>query len=147
MTVAKAEPSIRTDDGTLYIFEDENLYEALVAATRRVLDQYDDGALLSQRQARIVVKARRAVLDELGREEPARLAMHNRWHFSRALGAYILRETRKRQGWAFERRLAEEYGPLGPIDAAEIDRRITVVNGVRVFAVDPPSSAEEAGRA
>ena len=89
MAIANSAPRVETDQGTIYVFEDERLFDAMAAATARLLDQYDDQALLSQRQARLAAKVKRAVREDLQRELPERLASWNPWHFSRALGAYI----------------------------------------------------------
>ena len=137
MAIANSAPRVETDQGTIYVFEDERLFAALAAATGRALEQYDDHALLSQRQTLLVAKVKRAVQHELQREMPERLTAWSPWHFSRALGAYITRQIRKHQGLAFERRLVADYGPLQPLDAAELDRRTTTINGIRVIAVDP----------
>jgi hypothetical protein len=147
MAIANSAPQVETDHGTIYIFEDERLFDAMAAVTKRLLDQYDDQALLSQPQPRLVAKVKRAVQEHLQREAPDRLAAWNPWHFSRALGAYVTRQVRKYHGMAFERMLAEDYGPLQPVDAAELVKRSTVVNGVRVIATDPPTITDvEAGQ-
>lgn len=147
MAIANSAPRVETDQGTIYVFEDERLFAALVAATERALDRYDDQTLLSQRQPRLVAKVKRIVQDELWREMPERLSAWSPWHFSRASSAYTTRQARKYQGLAFERRLAEHYGPLQPVDAEELDRRTTTINGVRVIATDAAEVADvEAGR-
>lgn len=145
MAIAKRAPQIETDQGTVYIFEDERLFDAMVAATARTLDQLDDDALLAQRQVRLVARVKRAVCEELQREMPERLAARSPWHFSRALGTYLLREVRKRQFAAFERRLTEQYGPVGPMTPEEYEERSAIINGVRVIRVDPPADETATG--
>lgn len=136
MAIAGTTPRVETDQGAIYVFEDERLFDAMAAATTRLLDRFEDHALLSQPQARLAAKIKRSVQDELQREMPERLAAWNPWHLSRALGAYVTRQVRKYQGMAFERRLAEQYGPLVPLDPAEFAKRTVTVNGIRVIVAD-----------
>ncbi len=138
MAIAKSGAQTDADEATVYVFEDERLFELLVAATQCALDRFDDDVLLAQRQAHILARVRRAVFGELRRAMPDQVAARSPWHFSRALGAYVLKEVRKRQFAAFERRLTEEYGPVEPLTAEEYAGRSSIVNGVRVFRVDPP---------
>src|SRR4051812_12921421 len=84
------------------------LWVAATTATQRELDRYDDQALLSQPQARLVAKVKRAVRDKLRREVPELLAKQRARDFSLLLSEYVLNETRKRQFAAFERWLAEQ---------------------------------------
>ena len=114
------------------------LRAAATTATQRELDRYDDQALLSQPQARVVTRVKRAVRIKLRREVPELLAEQRGRDFSLSLGEYVLNETRKRQFAAFERWLAEQYGPLEPIDVDDYNSRWSEVNGVRIFRVDPP---------
>lgn len=144
MAIANAARTVMADDGTIYEFEDGRLFDAIVAATERALAPLDDAALLGQRQARIVAKTKRAVRDELDRAMPERLAARSPWHFSRALGALITRETRKRQFAAFERRLNEQYGPVEPLTHDEFFEHAVKVNGVWVIPIEPPTERAEA---
>lgn len=136
MALASPAPQIEADDGVVYVFEDEQFFDALVVATERILDRYDDDALLGQRQAHLATKVRRAVRDELERAMPERLAARSPWHFSRALGAFVVREVRKRQGRALQRRADREEGPGG---GAHL-RLVEVINGVEHYALEPAAS-------
>lgn len=140
MALARPAPQIEADYGVVYVFEDGLLFDALAAATGQALDRYDDDALLGQRQDRLVAKVKRAVRDELARAMPERLAARSPWHFSRALGAFVVREVRQRQGQALQRRAVREEGPGDGMPF----QLVAVINGVEHYALESATSPGDA---
>ena len=147
--MAAPKPALSKEQNTSGIAEEAatRLEEAVGAATRAILDRYDDQSLLSIQQARLIAKVKRAVRDELRGNATDLLAQLPPRPAGRTLGEIITKEVRRRQFAAFERRLAEQYGPLLAADLDFSDHLSEPINGVRLFAVtDPALDADDAPR-
>lgn len=142
MAKAKSELPIIADNTAAYVIRDQQLFEAIVAITRHALDRYDDAAILDTQQHRLVLAVRDEVRSELQQHSPDWFDTTEPQQLDRALEAYITKEVRKRQSWAFEQQLAQEFGPLDLFDAQGIADRISTVNGVSVVATDPQSQSD-----
>ncbi len=136
MAVIQRESPIIVDGTDIYLIQDNQLFDAVVATTQHALDQYGDADLLAIRHDRLVSQLRHVVRDALRRVEAERLNRVKPRLFDRALKAYIIKEVRKRQGLAIEKQLAAEHGLLEQLDAALLDTRYRTVNGITIAEIE-----------
>lgn len=130
------------DNRADYGIADRDVADAIVAITQEILARYDDEAVLAVQQARLVRTVRDAVRRELRHRLPDRSATVKPRALLQALTGYVTAEVRKRQGWAFERQLAHNYGPLDPLDIRDIAGHLIEIDGIVVASTTPLAQSD-----